>query len=73
MASAFAWRAGTVARQHPKGRGGAVFIAIDNKTGDVHLFIWIEVYKRRRKALNGQVALVRGAAACWNGIDMMAV
>lgn len=62
-----------VARQHPKGRGGAVLIPIENKAGDVHLFIWVEVYKRRRKALNGQVALVRRAAACWNGIAMMAV
>lgn len=48
----------SIARHHPKGRGGAVFITFDDETGDTQLFVRPDIYERRR-ALDGQVVIIR--------------
>lgn len=52
-----------IARQHPKGRGGAVFITMEDETGDTQLLVRLDVYERCRRALDGQVVIVWGKTA----------
>ena len=40
-----------VARQHPRGQDGAVFVTIEDETGDVQLILWPRVFARCRRVL----------------------
>ena len=37
-----------VARQHPRGRDGTVFVTIEDETGDVQVIVWSDLFARRR-------------------------
>ena len=56
-----------ITRQHPKGRGGMVFITIEDETGDAQIFVRPEVYERCRRALNAHVIIVGGEIQRWDG------
>ena len=56
-----------IARQHPRGEGGTVFVTIEDETGDVQLILWPHVFARCRRELGGQVILARGAVSRWDG------
>ena len=49
-----------VARQHPRGQDGTVFVTIEDETGDVQLILWPRVFARCRRVLGNQVILARG-------------
>ena len=49
-----------VARQHPRGREGTVFVTIEDEEGDVQLILWPDVFARCRRALGGRIILARG-------------
>ena len=36
-----------VARQHPRGRYGTVFVTIEDETGDVQVIVWHDLFARR--------------------------
>ena len=55
-----------IARQHPKGKDGTVFITIEDETGDVQIILWPRVFHRSRGELGGHVLLVRGAVSRWD-------
>ena len=38
-----------IARQHPKGRDGTVFVTIEDETGDVQVILWPRVFHRSRR------------------------
>ncbi len=56
-----------VARQHPRGRDGAVFVTIEDETGDVQVIIWRDLFARRRRELGSQVVEVTGHVSRWDG------
>ena len=56
-----------VARQHPKGREGTVFVTIEDEVGDVQLIIWPKVFERCRKQLSSRVILAHGVISKWDG------
>ena len=56
-----------VARQHPRGRGGTVFVTIEDETGDVQVIIWRDLFARRRRELGSQVVEVTGRVSRWDG------
>ena len=56
-----------VARQHPRGQDGAVFVTVEDETGDVQIILWPQVFARFRRALGSQVLLVRGVVSRWDG------
>ena len=56
-----------VARQHPKGRDGTIFVTIEDETGDAQVILWPDVYKRYRKELGNQVVLISGEISRWDG------
>ena len=49
-----------VARQHPRGRNGTVFVTIEDETGDVQVIVWSDLFARRRRELGSQVVEVTG-------------
>ena len=49
-----------VARQHPRGRDGTVFVTIEDETGDVQVIVWRDLFARRRRELGSQVVEVTG-------------
>ena len=56
-----------VARQHPRGQDGTVFVTIEDETGDVQLILWPRVIARFRRALGNRVILARGRVSRWDG------
>ena len=56
-----------VARQHPRGRNGTVFVTIEDETGDVQLILWPHVFARCRSKLRNQVIEARGVISRWDG------
>ena len=56
-----------IARQHPKGRDGTIFVTIEDETGDTQVILWPGVYARYRRELSSQVVLVRGTISAWDG------
>ena len=62
-----------VARQHPRGQDGTVFVTIEDETGDVQLIIWPRVFPRSRKKLGSRVLLVRGVVSRWDGTTNVVV
>ena len=49
-----------VARQHPRGREGTVFVTIEDETGDVQIILWPRVFARCRRELGSNVVEVTG-------------
>ena len=62
-----------IARQHPRGIGGTVFVTIEDETGDVQVIIWPDVFARYKKQLRSQVILVRGVISRWDGTTSVIV
>ena len=56
-----------VARQHPKGRDGTIFVTIEDETGDAQVILWPHIYKRYRRELGSQVVLIPGEISRWDG------
>ena len=56
-----------VARQHPHGRDGTVFVTIEDATGDVQVIVWRDLFARRRRELGSQVVEVTGRVSRWDG------
>ena len=62
-----------IARQHPRGIGGTVFVTIEDETGDVQVIIWPDVFAQYKKQLRSQVVLVRGVISRWDGATSVIV
>ena len=56
-----------VARQHPRGQDGTIFVTIEDETGDVQIILWPRVFARCRRDLGSQVVEVRGEVSRWDG------
>ncbi len=56
-----------VARQHPRGRDGTVFMTIEDETGDVQVIVWRDLFARRRREMGSQVVEVMGRVSRWDG------
>ncbi len=56
-----------VARQHPRGREGTVFVTIEDETGDVQIILWPDVFARSRRELGSNVVEVTGVVSRWDG------
>ena len=57
----------SIARQHPKGRGGMIFITIEDETGDTQIFVRPDVYERCHRAIRGQLVAISGIIERWDG------
>ncbi len=57
-----------VARQHPKGRDGTVFVTIEDETGDAQAILWSRVFARYERELNRQVVMIAGRVSRWDGV-----
>ena len=62
-----------IARQHPRGEAGTVFVTIEDESGEVQCLLWPRVFARSRFALRGPVLLVTGTVARWDGTTTLAV
>ena len=56
-----------VARQHPRGLEGTVFVTIEDETGDVQLIVWPRVFTRYKRELGNHVLLARGVVSRHDG------
>ena len=56
-----------VARQHPRGREGTVFVTIEDETGDVQIILWPRVFARCSRELGSNVVEITGVVSRWDG------
>lgn len=56
-----------VARQHPRGRNGTVFVTIEDEYGDVQIILWGDLFARYSRELDSQVIEVNGTVSKWDG------
>jgi error-prone DNA polymerase len=62
-----------IARQHPQGREGTVFVTIEDEEGDLQLILGPGVFARCRRQLGSRVVLVRGVVSRWDGTTNVVV
>ena len=62
-----------IARQHPKGQDGTVFVTIEDEEGDVQLILWPRVFFRHRRQLQSHIVLARGTVSRWDGTTSLVV
>ena len=62
-----------IARQHPKGQEGTVFVTIEDEEGDVQLILWPTVFARCRRQLQSRIILARGVVSRWDGTTSLVV
>ena len=56
-----------VARQHPKGKAGTVFVTIEDETSDVQVIVWQDLFVRKGRQLGSQVVEFTGSVSRWDG------
>ena len=56
-----------VARQHPRGRHGTVFVTIEDEEGDAQVILWGQVFARYRRVLGSRLLLVTGTVSRYDG------
>ena len=56
-----------VARQHPRGRHGTVFVTIEDEEGDAQIILWGHVFARYRRVLGSRLLLVTGTVSRYDG------
>ncbi len=56
-----------IARQHPRGKDGTVFVTIEDETGDVQAIVWSHVFAKHRNALRNQLIEIYGRIDRWDG------
>ena len=52
-----------IARQHPKGQEGTVFVTIGDEEGDVQLILWPQGFLLHHRRLQSNIVLARGAVS----------
>ena len=62
-----------IARQHPKGQDGTVFVTIEDEEGDVQLILWARVFFRHRRQFQSRVILARDTVSRWEGAASLVV
>ncbi|MYD55249.1 MAG: DNA polymerase III subunit alpha [Chloroflexi bacterium] len=61
-----------IARQHPQGSDGVVFVTIEDETGDVQAVVRPEVFARCRRALSNPLIIIHGRIDRWDGTTNIA-
>ena len=56
-----------VARQHPRGKSGTVFVTVEDETGDVQVILWPRVFARFRRELDSRLIVAHGTVSRWDG------
>ena len=56
-----------VARQHPRGKHGTVFVTIEDEEGDTQIILWGQVFARYRRVLGSRLLLVTGTVSRYDG------
>ena len=55
-----------IARQHPRGHSGTVFITIEDETSDVQLIIWPRVFNEFKSVIRNPLMLIKGKISQWD-------
>ncbi len=61
-----------IARQHPQGADGIVFVTIEDETGDVQAIIRPQVFAQCRRALSNPLIIISGRINRWDGTTNLA-
>ena len=61
-----------IARQHPQGAGGMVFVTIEDETGDVQAVVSPKIFARGRRALSSSLITISGRIDRWDGTTNIA-
>ena len=56
-----------IARMHPRGKDGTVFVTIEDETGDVQSIVWSHVFAKHRNTLRNQLIEIQGRIDRWDG------
>ena len=56
-----------IARQHPRGQHGTVFVTVEDETSDVQLIVWPQIFNRFKHLLKAPLLLAHGEVSRWDG------
>ena len=62
-----------VARQHPRGEEGTVFVTIEDERFHAQLILWPHVYQKYREVLRNSVIKASGKVSRWDGTSNLIV
>ena len=55
-----------IARQHPRGHSGTVFVTIEDETSDVQLIIWPKIFNEFKSIIRNPLMLIKGRISQWD-------
>ena len=55
-----------IARQHPRGEKGTVFVTVEDETSDIQMIVWPKVFRRFKHVLREPLLLARGNISRWD-------
>ena len=62
-----------IARQHPRGPQGVVFVTIEDEFSDLQLIIWPHVMQDVKYTLRKSVIIAKGKISRWDGTTNLVV
>ena len=62
-----------IARQHPRGAQGSIFVTIEDEFADLQLIIWPHVINDVKYALREAVIIAEGKISRWDGTTNLVV
>lgn len=55
-----------IARQHPRGEKGTVFVTVEDETSDIQMIVWPKIFRRFKHVLREPLLLARGNISRWD-------
>ena len=62
-----------IARQHPRGHKGTVFVTVEDECSDVQLILWPDIHKKYMGVLEDPIILAKGKISRQDGTTSVVV
>ena len=62
-----------IARQHPRGYRGAIFVTVEDESSDIQLILWPDIHKKYMRVLEDPIILATGKISRQDGTTSVVV
>ena len=62
-----------IARQHPRGDKGTIFVTVEDESSDIQLILWSDIHKKYIRVLEDPIILATGKISRHDGTTSVVV
>jgi DNA polymerase III alpha subunit len=62
-----------IARQHPRGHKGTIFVTVEDESSDIQLILWPDIHKKYMRVLEDPIILATGKISQQDGTTSVVV